>query len=446
MVTRVKPRYLKNKSNLNKTALLENLGCSKNLVKSEAICSVLLNSGYALLSTKDLSNLADLIIINTCGFIKSARLEAESTIENIQSFLKKEGSLVVVGCYASRFAEELQKKYPQCIILDNLDPVEGIVQFLKQTNNELNQRIISTGYYAYLEISTGCEKSCSYCLIPSIQGPLKSKSLQKVIDEAKKVVELNPVKEIVLIAQDTAAYGKDITPTLSLLKLIDSLSRINNLEWIRLLYFYPQKPFSQLKEILSIDKVVPYLDIPLQHFSPKILKLMNRPSNLSPFLDQLFNFKQKNPLLTLRSTFMVGFPGETEEDYQLLVKGLHQYPFDRAGFFAYSREKETASDLLPHQVHSSTKQKRLREAYRIQETISLRENQKWVGHEMPVLLEYFDTEKQHAIGRTYREAPEIDPLVIVKGNPFRLKRKMGTIQSMKITETTAYQVQGILAA
>jgi ribosomal protein S12 methylthiotransferase len=440
----VKPRYSKNNTSLAKKVFIESLGCSKNLVKSEAIASLLRANGYAFCASFENSTDAEIIIINTCGFIKSARQEAESVINKFKASWIAGKKVVVVGCYASRFSKILKKKFPLCTIIENMDPVIGIQQALELENSSPRNRIVSTNAYAYLEIATGCSKSCSYCLIPSIQGSFTSKSKKIILTEIQNLCEQNNLKEIVLIAQDTASYGLDLHPRDSLLSLVTSLSTIKSIDWIRIMYLYPILSVDTLQKILSTEKVIPYLDMPLQHFSPKILHLMNRPENIELYMDKLFQLKSEHPVLTLRSTFMVGFPGEKEEDFEILKRGLLKYPFDRAGFFSYSREKETTADSLPEQVHSSTKKKRLQEAYSIQETISREQNQKYIGKTLPVLLESFEPTKQIALGRTYREAPEVDPVVTITGNPFRLKRKIGSIQTMKITQATAYEIQGSL--
>jgi ribosomal protein S12 methylthiotransferase len=443
VVTRVKPRYSKNNQPKTKLIFIESLGCSKNLVKSELIASILSKNGYSFSTNQDVPKSSDLVIINTCGFIKAARDEAEQVIKKYNSLLTSV-PVLIIGCYASRFSLELQRKFPGCIIIDSIDPLEGLKKYLNLNNKTFLTRKLSTCHFAYLEISAGCNKSCSYCLIPSIQGFLKSKTKPSLLKEVQALVEENSIKELVLIAQDTASYGSDLSPKESLLSLIKTLSEIKDIRWIRIMYLYPTLPIVELTKILECEKVVPYLDIPLQHFSPRILKQMNRPSNINPYLKKLFEYKEKHPLLTLRSTFMVGFPGETEEDFNLLLQGLKQYRFDRAGFFAYSRENETMAYSLPEQVHASTKKRRLKLAYSVQEEISLLENQKWISKTLPVLLEKYNPEGHYALGRTYREAPEIDPEVFISGNPFHLKKKIGTIQNMKITEASAYEIRGSL--
>jgi ribosomal protein S12 methylthiotransferase len=444
VVTRVKPRYLKNNTSPTKKVFIESLGCSKNLVKSESIASLLNANGYSFLSASENPVDASLVIINTCGFIKSARKEAEDRIDQFESMWKAGKRILVVGCYASRFSKFLKKKYPNCTIVENQNPILGIQDALQIKSVNPCQRLLSTRFYAYEEIAEGCSKSCSYCLIPSIKGPYRSKSRESIITEIKSLCEQRNVREIVLIAQDTASYGSDFTSKDTLLSLVQSISAIKDLDWIRIMYLYPILSLNTLHQILSVEKVVPYLDMPLQHFSKKVLTLMNRPSNLEPYLEELFTYKIKHPSLTLRSTFMVGFPGESEEDFSLLAKGLTNYPFDRAGFFSYSREQDTTAATFAVQVHPSTKKRRLQEVYRIQEKISKMENQKFIGKEMNVLLENFDPNTRKAFGRTYREAPEVDPSVIISGNPIRLKNKVGSIQTLKIASAEAYEIQGTL--
>lgn len=444
MVTRVKPRYSKNNTSPTKKVFIESLGCSKNLVKSEAVASVLRDNGYSFLDASENSGDANLIIINTCGFIKSARTEAEERIDHYINQGKTPKNILVVGCYASRFSQILKNKYPYCTIIENQDPMLGIKYALKLETSSPFQRMLSTRYYAYEEIADGCSKACSYCLIPSIKGNYKSKPRESVIAELKLLTEQRNVREIVLIAQDTASYGFDLSPKDSLLSLVESIAKIKEIDWIRIMYLYPILSIDKIHQILSTEKVVSYLDIPLQHYSKKILSLMNRPTNIESYLDELFTYKTKHPSLTLRSTFMVGFPGETEEDFLIMSRGLKKYPFDRAGFFAYSKEPDTYSAELTGQVHPSTKKRRLKEVYRIQEDVSKLENQKLIGKELSVLIENFDPNTRRATGRTYREAPEVDPSVIISGNPIRLKSKVGSIQTMKIASADAYEIKGTL--
>lgn len=436
-MVRLKPRSLQ----------IRNLGCSKNLVTSEAIARLFQDNEFKLLDANQENFDKSYIVINTCGFLHSAREEANQEIQKAIDQNPTAKNVIVVGCYAHRFSPILEKMFPGCTIIRNKDPIEGLADTLKLPNkNPQHSRIVSTSYYTYLELSKGCDRSCSFCLIPSIKGPYKSKPQKVLVDEMKAISDQKNVKEVILIAQDTSIYGLDLTPQKSLASLVKEISKISSLEWIRILYLYPTLSVSTMKELLAIDKVIPYFDIPIQHYSQTILSAMNRPQNLKHYLDSLFHFKSKNPSLTFRSTFMVGFPGETEENFKELLSGLFRYPFDRAGFFAFSKEVGTEAIKLKDHIHPSTKNRRLKEAYSFQERISRRENRKWINQTMKVLIERLDPIKKMAYGRTYREAPDVDPEIKISGNYSILKAKVGTIQDITITDADAFWLAGTLVA
>lgn len=434
-MARLKPRSLQIKS----------LGCSKNLVNSEEIAGLFLENGYHISDSKQVKANKEYILINTCGFLKTARDEADLEIQKSIESIDKVKNIIIVGCYASRFASVLERKFPDCTIISSKDPLEGLKKTLKLTKKiSHNPRIVSTPYYTYLELSKGCNRTCSFCLIPSIKGLYQSKPKQNLIDEIKAITDKNNIKEVIFIAQDTSIYGLDLSPQETLTSITKEISKISSLEWIRILYLYPTMSVSTMKDLLSIDKVIPYFDIPIQHYSQTLLSAMNRPQNLTHYLDSLFHFKSKNPSLTLRSTFMVGFPGETEENFKELLSGLYRYPFDRAGFFAYSKEAGTEAAKLKNHIHPSTKNRRLKEAYSFQEKISRRENKKLIGQQAKILIERIDPINKLAYGRSYREAPDIDPEVKISGNYSILKTMLGTMQDVIITDADAYTISGNL--
>jgi ribosomal protein S12 methylthiotransferase len=431
---------LANKSAFSK-ALVVNLGCPKNLVDTEKVCAVLNENGVSIVSEKE--NF-DCVFINTCCFIKSARDESHKTIRYFLDI--PEVQVVVFGCYAHRYTNELSQMFPEAIIVDDPFPFDAIQDKYFSHNNKITSlhRKISSPFTAYLKIADGCNRACSFCLIPSIKGTFVSTPIHHLLEEAKDIARSNRISEINLIAQDTAAYGNDLLPPASLAMLLRELSSSNLFPWIRILYLFPTLSFEQLDEIFSIPNVLPYLDIPLQHITAPILRSMNRPDTIQTTLDTLRKLRNKHPQLAIRSTFIVGFPGETEEHFQQLCQFLSDFRFHRAGFFAYSDEVDVPSYSLDNKIDEAEKNRRMETAYAIQEAVSLSYNQALMGKNIQVLAESWNGISKVITGRSMWDAPDIDQQVRIKATSPAEAKKIGSILQVKVTEVQAYMIEGVI--
>jgi len=418
---------------------LISLGCVKNTVLSEKIASLFSENGFQVVPE---SPSTDLFIINTCGFLQIAREEGLSVIQDIlDTYSVNQHQIIILGCYAYRFPNEIQQYYPSVTLLSHQDPIQAVEEYLA-VQSKPTHRLLSTSHYAYLRIAQGCNRRCSYCLIPSIKGGYKSFQPSALFEECCYIAHHFPVQELVLIAQDTSRYGLDLTPKSNLLSLVRSISQLELFPWIRILYMYPnQFSYSELRDLFSIPSVIPYIDMPLQHYHPEMLQKMNRPIDGFSYMEKIYALREDFPLMTFRSTFIVGYPGETEEHFAFLCRKLQELPLDRVGFFAYSNEKEASSYLLKDQIPDSVKENRLQEAYRIQESISLQLDSSHISQTLPVLLQQYNSLKRCAIGRSIREAPDVDPSIFVYGNPFRLKKRVGSIVNCTLTHVTTDEMK-----
>lgn len=424
-----------------KKLCLITLGCPKNLVDSETILALFGQENYILTDTCEE---ADVIIVNTCGFIKAAEDESTDIIKNLCRNKKKGQKIVVYGCLVNRYG----KRFPSIKGIDML--VEGVnparlIEAIKEkrkikfisgdcSSTGNHPRFISTYPYAYLKISDGCDNFCSYCLIPEIRGRLRSRSMEDILKEAKDIENIG-IKELTLVAQDTGNYGKDIAGKCLLDKLLLKLCRLD-FHWIRVMYTHPAHLTDKVLEIIAEKKIIcKYLDIPLQHIHPDILKRMNRPVlDYSKLIDRI----RKTVLgIKLRTTFIVGFPGEKKEHFRMLVDFIKEKEFDRLGVFRYSREKGTPAYNLKGQVDEETKKERERIVMELQRKISRQNLEKMVGKTLPVLIE--GESKGYFTGRTEFDAPEIDGVVYVKAER---TLKPGDICKVCITYSTDYDLYG----
>ncbi len=399
------------------------LGCSKNQIDGEMLMAALRNAGYEL---KDDAALAEIVIVNTCGFIESAKREAIEEILELAK-LKAEGKIkkiVVTGCLAERYQSEIMRDIPEVDavlgigantdIAENIGklmsedkPLEGFPDKLKMPLS--GERVLSTpSYFAYIKIAEGCSNCCTYCAIPYIRGPFRSRTMESIIEEAKGLSE-NGAREIILIAQDTTRYGADIYGAPYLAKLLRELAKISGIEWIRVLYCYPELINDELLDVIAgEDKIVNYLDIPLQHVSKNVLKRMNRMMDYESISALIEKIRGKMPDITLRTTFMVGFPGETEEDFSELMSFASEIKFDRMGCFMYSQEENTPAAKLPEQIDESVKRERAEALDDLQMEIMQRKAEEAVGEEVTVLTEGFDRYAECFFGRSRADAPDID--------------------------------------
>jgi ribosomal protein S12 methylthiotransferase len=405
------------------------LGCPKNAVDSEMMVELLRQAGHVLVDTP---RKADVLLVNTCGFIAPAREESYAALRARARGKGPRQWLVAAGCLAQRYGEELRQQVPEVDALIGTQSWPEIValfeclrkqgrartpcDLLGQEGNLVASvhRHPTQGSTAYLKIADGCDAACTFCAIPLIKGPQRSKPQADVLREARELVEQG-VREIVLIAQDTTAYGRDRAERDGLPALLRALcSGAPELVWLRILYAYPQHVTPDLVETMaSLPQVCHYLDLPLQHGHPDVLRRMNRPHNVESVYGLVARLREAMPDIALRSSFIVGFPGETEAEYEALLEFMRAIAFGKVGVFAYSAERGTPAASLPGQVPAEVITERYERAMLVQQVISLRHNQKQVGRELPILVE--GTREGLIVGRSYREAPEIDGMVLLSG-------------------------------
>ena len=432
---------------------LESLGCSKNLVDAEIMMGILNKKGYKL--TGDFEE-ADVILVNTCGFIESAKQESIDTIIEFAN-LKETGNLkllIVTGCLAQRYSDELKQEIPEIDaivgtgsyqnideILAGLEKEKHIVSLndIEVVYNEDLPRYVSTpDYMAYIKISEGCDKHCTYCIIPKLRGKQKSRKIEDIVAEAKNLAQ-NGVKELVVIAQDSTMYGSDIYGEARLPQLLEELAQIEGLKWIRIMYSYPESITKELVDVIKRhDNICSYFDMPIQHASNRILKLMNRQTTQEELLAKINMIRTAIPDAVLRTTLITGFPGETEEDFQELVKFVKEVKFDKLGVFPYSREEGTAADLLPNHLEQEVKEERRDIIMMVQQGISEEINLQKVGKVYEVLIEEQIEDKVY-VGRTQYDAEEIDSIVYVKSHT---KLQPGDFVNVKITSALEYDLMG----
>ena len=427
---------------MKKIALIS-LGCEKNLVDSENILGLLLKNHYEIVNNKDD---ADILIINTCGFIESSKKES---IDTILDNIGKKQKVVVTGCLVNRYIDELKKEIPEVdlwIPIRDYKRFNALLAILDQDlkNYEgLNDdyRLVSTGNYsAYLRIGDGCSNYCTYCAIPLIRGPYVSRPFESVIKEAKKLAS-EGYKELIVLEQDTTRYGLDLKEKKTIVDLLKELLKINGLEYIRLLYLYPDEITDELIDLIAKEeRLTPYFDIPIQHSEDKILTAMNRRGD-KEYLRKLFNkIRNKIPNAIIRTTIMVGFPGETNDDFNHLLDFVKEIKFDHLGAFKYSKEEGTKSYNYPHQVRESTKQKRLETLMELQQGISYELNKRHIGETMTGLV--VGKEKDYYLLRSYYNAPDdIDGKILFQSNrPLKEGEKVKVL----IKESYVYDLYGTL--
>lgn len=415
------------------------LGCSKNTVDSERLMrQIQLND----IPMTDDPNKADTVIINTCGFIEAAKEESVNTILQAVA-LKNSGKLkklIVAGCLSERYMDDLKNEIPEVDVYFGTEKYEEIIKELggKFKYELLGERLLSTpSHTAYLKISEGCDHPCSFCAIPLMRGKHQSKPMESLIEETEFLAS-NGTKELILIAQDTTDYGKDIYGRKNLSELLNKLSEVKGIEWIRLMYAYPSHfPEDVIEVIADNPKILNYVDIPLQHISDDVLKSMRRGVTSRQTYNLLYKLRKRIPDITLRTTFIVGYPNETEKDFQQLVDFIKEIRFDRVGTFTFSVEENTSSFILGDPVPKEEKERRKEILMEIQSHISLEKNQSFVGKTLTVLLE--SKESEYYVGRSYRDAPEVDGEVLFKSGR---KLKPGNFYDVKITDYDEYDLYG----
>lgn len=411
---------------MNKIAMI-GLGCPKNQVDGEMLLSTLKSDGFEI--TGEIEG-ADVVIVNTCGFIDDAKKEAIDTILYVAD-LKEQGvvgSLVVTGCLAERYKDEISTEIPEVDAVVGIGANGDIAKICREVikGNKVNSfpskyclslegdRILTTpSHYAYLKIAEGCSNCCTYCAIPSIRGKFRSREMENIIAEAKSLAE-NGIKELIVVAQDTTRYGVDIYGELMLAKLLKELCRIDGIKWIRILYCYPESITDELIEtIASEDKICKYIDIPLQHCDGDVLKRMNRKGDRESLTILINKLRDKIPGIVIRTTFIVGFPGETEENFETLSEFAEEMQFDRYGCFAYSPEEGTFAAKMENQIDDDIKAERASIINAQQQRIFEDKLEAMTGEGLTVIVDGFDEEEMLYFGRSYMDAPEIDTVVII---------------------------------
>ncbi len=429
------------------------LGCPKNQIDTEVMLRELVDAGYEI-TPEDIE--ADIIIVNTCGFIESAKQEAIDNILDV-AWLKQNRKLkgiICCGCLAERYREQIFEELPEVDAVVGTGSIHNIVKAVEavskgekylscEPNEELvlgGERVVTTpDYTAYIKIAEGCDNRCSYCAIPSIRGAFRSRKIEDIVEEAKSLEELG-VKELVIVAQDTSRYGLDIYGEYSLARLIQDLTKNTAIPWFRLLYCYPDKITDELvKEIANNDRVVKYIDLPIQHISDNMLKAMNRHGDGKCVRDTVKRLREQVPGIVIRTTAIVGFPGETEEDFTELCEYIKEAKFDRFGAFPYSREEDTPAFDLPDQIDEQVKQDRYDEIMALQLDIHEELNQKKIGTTVKVLCEGFDPVAETFFGRSEADAPDIDGKVYFSS---KRKPKEGEFVTVKITDAIDYDLYG----
>lgn len=431
------------------------LGCAKNRVDSEIMLGHLRRAGYLITSNIEE---AHIIIINTCGFITSAKEESISAILDATEY-KKTGRcqyLLVAGCLSQRYGHELLHELPEVDGVIGTGMVPEIVNVLDRIQkgerlvlidnpgyiyNGYESRVLTTPKHtAYLKIAEGCDNCCSYCAIPVIRGPYRSRPKDIILEEAEDLCSRG-VKELIVVAQETTRYGKDLYDKYSLPELLQGLISLQDSYWVRLMYCYPTSFTEELIKILaSSNKICRYIDLPLQHINNRILKMMNRRGNKDNILKLIERLRNDIPGLTLRTTFIVGFPGETEKEFEELLEFMKQVKFERAGVFGYSPEEGTPAANLSCQLDDQVIQERVDRAMRLQQEISLAHNQKMLGHEVTVLVEGWDDDVKMYWGRTETDAPEIDNRVYFTSYE---EARTGDFVQVKVLDVTEYDLSGV---
>ena len=434
--------------------LFISLGCDKNLVDSEFMIGALNNGGLQL---TDDENEADIIIINTCCFINDAKEESINTILEMAEY-KKSGScksLIVTGCLAQRYKDEIIKEIPEVDAILGTNSYDAILDAVKETLDNrkyqnLNtleglpkldtKRMVTTGgHYAYLKISEGCNKNCSYCVIPSIRGRYRSVPIEELVAQAKELVS-NGVKELILVAQETTLYGIDIYKEKSLHKLLDELNKIDGLFWIRIMYCYPEEIYDELIEAIKRNKkVCHYLDMPIQHCNDEILKRMGRKTDKADIERIVINLRNQIPDITLRTTLICGFPGETQQMHEELMQFINDMEFDRLGAFAYSPEEGTKAASFPDQIDDDIKEDWQAEVMELQEEVIFDKNETLTGTQMYAFIEGKVADENAYVGRTYRDAPNVDGYIFINTEQELMS---GDIVKVRITGAYEYDLIG----
>ena len=412
---------------------LESLGCDKNRVDSEKLLSELLEKYEGSEVTLDPSE-ADIAIVNTCSFIGPAKEESINTILDLAEY-KKSGrlkKLIVAGCLVERYKDEIRKELPE------IDEIASVKDYVRRLDSQMKRVESGERYTRYLKIAEGCDKYCSYCIIPRLRGHFRSIPMDAVLEEARELVE-DGAKELILVAQETTLYGTDLYGKKSLHLLLHALSEIEGLVWIRVLYCYPEEiELPLIEELRDNPKVCHYLDLPIQHSSDRILKAMNRKTRREELKEKIALLRREIPDICLRTTLITGFPGETEEDFQDVLSFITEERFDRLGVFPYSQEEGTPAASMENQIPESVKNKRLSRIMELQQEIAFQKAEEQRGRILKAIITGYDEEEGRVILRSYMDSPEIDSFIFVKGP----ERVSGEFVQVKVVDTEGYDLIG----
>lgn len=436
--------------------LFVSLGCDKNLVDSEEMLGLLTRNGHEII---DDETKADAIIVNTCCFIGDAKEESVNTILEMAEY-KKAGSckaLIVTGCMAQRYKEEIIQEIPKVDavlgttsygeILKAMEAAEAGKHFqefkdIDYLPEDLGRRVLTTGgHYGYLKIAEGCDKHCTYCIIPKLRGRYRSVPMERLLKQAMDMAEQG-VKELILVAQETTVYGKDLYGKKSLHILLKELCKIQGIRWIRILYCYPEEIYDELIQVMKEEeKICNYLDLPIQHASDPVLKRMGRRTTKAELVEIIEKLRREIPDIILRTTLITGFPGETEEDHQELMDFVNQMEFDRLGVFTYSQEEDTPAASMEGQIPEELKEERKDQLMELQQEISLEKGQQRVGQVVSVMIEGQISGESAYIGRTYGDAPKVDGYIFVQTGELLVT---GDFVNVRITGALEYDLIGEL--
>ena len=436
--------------------LFISLGCDKNLVDSEVMLGLLDAKGYQMV---DDETLADVIVINTCCFIHDAKEESIQTILEMAQY-KTEGrlkALIVTGCLAQRYQKEILEEIPEVDAVLGTTSYDRIVETVEEAlagNGHLEledvdalplvdvKRLVTTGgHYAYLKIAEGCDKHCTYCIIPKIRGNYRSIPMERLLKEAEELAEQG-VKELILVAQETTLYGKDLYGEKSLSKLLRELCKINGIRWIRLLYCYPEEIDDALIQVMKEEKkICHYLDLPIQHANDTILKRMGRRTSKQQLEKIVKKLRQEIPDIALRTTLITGFPGETQEQHEELMEFVDEMEFDRLGVFTYSPEEDTKAAEMSEQIPEEVKQERQAELMELQQNIVFDQAEDMIGQEVLVMIEGKVADENAYVGRTYKDAPNVDGLIFINTDEELMS---GDFAKVKVTGALEYDLIGEL--
>ena len=441
---------------MKKKILFVSLGCDKNLVDSEIMLGLLAKSSYEF---TDDEREADVVVINTCCFINDAKEESINTILEMAE-LKKSGaieSLIVTGCLAQRYKEEIQAEIPEVDAILGTMAIDEIAKTLEEVGQGIRtnryksldekpltgvDRVVTTGgHYAYLKIAEGCDKHCTYCIIPKVRGNYRSVPMEDLVQEAEKLAEQG-VRELILVAQETTLYGVDLYGHKSLSELLHRLCEISGLYWIRILYCYPEEIDGALIETIRQEKkICHYLDLPIQHASDRILRRMGRRTDREQLEQTIGRLRQEIPDICLRTTLITGFPGETQEDHEQLLDFIDRMEFDRLGVFPYSQEEDTPAALMEDQIEEEVKQQRFAELMELQQEIAFAAAQDMVGKVVTAVIEGKVVDENAYVARTYKDAPGVDGLLFVNTGRELLT---GDFVKVKVNGVYEYDLMGVL--